>query len=467
MRTRDKMLYRRPSAIDFASEIRNKGDPTVIDVSSVPVLAWPDGRFCFEASSFLFKLFYEDGLSTRGGGGTLSTNAAYLSHLIRYCHSENIDFCNFKDARFTLFMRKLRKEEVYRGGVPALLRDNTTITKMGRFYLKFFDFIGDLHGIFNFLPERIHAFKKKGTRKVHGGRLVSYEFWHHRSFPNRDELRRRRPLSDSALDAIEKANNVISHGFVRRRRHVMLLILKVTGGRRMEASMLTVSAVKKAMLSKSLIPILEMDNVKQKGGPSVRKVPIGRGDLSIIERYLLDRTKIIRNTCGNANDCGLLLISSTTGLGLVPNTISGEFSLLAKAANVDGQACAHMLRHRYLVNLYVELIIEAGTRDKDLFLKLLSSNDHIILIFRERSGHASTAGAEWYTKLALEKLLNTEKAMQHVQARELVRGLTSEIDDIEIQARAQNLSPEGELALLKSRLKILASDVNALTAAPE
>lgn len=462
MVARKKMLYSRPSAI-ATSERSKKTNPHVIDASSVPSMTWPDGRFCFEASAFLFKLFHVDGQSTLGGGGTLATSAAYLSHLIRYCHSEGVDFCNMKDARFTLFIRRLRVEQGFKGDTLANLRDNTVMTTMGRFYLKFFEFVGELHGIPDFTTKRIHAFKKKGTRKLAGGHLVPYEFWHHRSFPNRDEVRHRRPLGDAALDALEKANNAISKGFIRRRRHIMLLILKSTGGRRIEACMLTVAAVKKALASEKLIPVMDLDNVKQNGDSTIRRVPMVRGDLLEIERYLLDRAKIIRSTCGAANDNGALLINVKTGLGLIPNTITTEFTLLAKAAKLDGQACAHMLRHRYLVNLYVELIILAGTRDKDIFIKLLSSDDQIMMIFRERSGHASLAGAEWYTRLALEKILKTEQGFRNVQAREVVRSLATKIDDLEIEARAKNLSPEEELAQMKLFLQVVAADVTALT----
>lgn len=334
---------------------------------------------------------------------------------------------------------------------------------MGRFYLKFFEFIGKLHGIEAMVGEKILAIRKEGTRKF-GNHISHYEYWDHRCFPVEDEERHRRPLKDTALEKIFSANNQISKTkFIHKRRYVLLLLLKATGCRRIEVAMLKTAAIKKALKSSELLPMLELPNVKQKGGTRIRKIPISRGDLLEIEKYMLERAKVIRTTCGTRNDSDFLLINTHTGQGLVPNTITTEFALLAKHAQLDSQACAHMLRHRYLVNLFIELILEAGTTDKDVFIQLLFSDDDLHLKLRERSGHMTSAGIKWYTKLALEKLKNVEGALKHLQARESVKGLKARIENVERLAAEEKLSAEEELHLLKKELGIVVADVDALT----
>ena len=227
--------------------------------------------------------------------------------------------------------------------------------------------------------------------------------------------------------------------------------------------MLTVEAITKALMNQKAIPILELPNVKQKGGITIRKVPISRGDLLEIEKYIVARSKVVRITTGSRNDSGFLLINSRTGQGLVANTITTEFSFLANCAELDGQACAHMLRHRYLVNLFIELVLESNTRDKDVFQQLLFSTDHLHMKLRERSGHMTNSSVEWYTKLALEKLKNMEGAMRHVQAREVVKGVKAKIEMVERQVAEDGLSAEDELRLLKQQLGIVVADIEALT----
>lgn len=460
----DHQLYSRPSSSTHVSYGRTELESVNINTNDLPILFWPDGRYCLEPSLYIHKLF-DDGLSTLGGGGSLTTYAAYLTHLIRFCHQSDLDFINIGDARFTLFMRNLKEEQRIRSGEMKRCRNNTTTLKMGRFYLDFLSYVSKLHAIPGIVGTRIKAKKKKIVRRTPRG-ILSYEVWVHRSFPQPDEVRRRRPLPDYDLDSLFQANNRLNTSeFIRKRRYVTLLLFKITGARRMEIAMLKVGAIKEALESKKLIPMLNLPNVKQKGGPSTRKVPVSRGDLLEIEKYVtLARQQKINKTCGRSRDPGNLFISATTGQPLSPNSITAEFSLLAKEAGISGEACPHMLRHRYLVNLYIELLLEAGTRDKDQFQLLLYKADDLLMKLKERSGHASNSGIEWYITLAIERLNNLEGALAKAKAEDTLSSLPPRIAEIERQIALKRLSPEQALELYRRGVGQVAEDIAALMA---
>ncbi|MCA7889725.1 tyrosine-type recombinase/integrase [Burkholderia contaminans] len=422
---------------------------TKFSPDNIPIMYWPSGRYCLEASLFLYHL-YSNGLSTLGGGGSLITYASYLSHLLRYCHISNIDFCSMTDGRFTMFMRGLRTETTLMTGEIGRRRRRQTIIKMGRLYLKFFDFIGEVHRIPSMVESVLGAHRRRtNTLTAHG--WISTQYWHHRSFPTSEELRRRRPMADASVAKLFEANAQLkTTNYKRRRRYVMLLLLKATGGRRLEIAMLRISAIKNALKQPGDLVMLTLPNVKQ-NGMGLRKVPISRGDLLQVEKYIeFDRRKVINSRRGKNIDGGWLLLNERTGAPLNASTITAEFALLARAAGLTGQACAHMLRHRYLVKLFIELILESGTRDAEQFRGLLFSNDTLAFKLRERSGHMSVGGVEWYTKLGLEQLLHLEKALGRAYAAEIVRSFPATIEELEFEISSRKLDEKAALQLYRS-----------------
>lgn len=417
-------------------------------IDNIPILYWPDGRYCLEASLFIYHLSLQ-GMSTLGGGGTLVTYAAHLSHLIRFCFISNIDFSAMTSSRFTLFMRGLRAETHVVGGEVRKRRRRLTVLKMGRLYLNFFEYVGSLHNIVDMVQGVLGAQRRQFATLLGRG-WVTIEYWHHRSFPKSDEIRRRRPLADMSVQKLFEANAALgSTAFKRRRRYVMLLLLKATGCRRMEVAMLRVSAIRKALKEPGDLVMLTLPNVKHHG-LSIRKVPISRGDLLQIEKYIaIDRARIVRKQPSDDRDEGILLLNERTGTPLTPNTVSAEFTMLARAAGISSNACAHMMRHRYLVKLFIELILESNTRDAKVFQGLLLSSDTLSFKLRERSGHLSNAGVEWYTKIALSQILRLEKSLGRLQANEILKSFPASVDELEFEIRERQLGAEAALALFR------------------
>lgn len=436
-------------------------------VDNIPILFWPDGRYCLEPSLFIFYLFTK-GLSNLGGGGSLVTYAAYLSHLVRYCYNSRIDFCKMSNARFTMLMKSLRTETISSRNDAPRRRRRLTIIRMGRVFLTFFGFVGSLHGIVDMPEIRIGAERRRSSFPTRYGWIVS-EYWHHRSFPTSDEIRRRRPLPDKSVNALFETNSKMrASTYIRKRRYVMLLLLRATGCRRIEVAMLRVSAIRVALKQQGELVMLSLPNVKQHG-VRIRKVPISRGDLLQIEKYIkFERPTALQNRHAQGRDNGFLLLNERTGAPLTPNTISSEFSTLAKAAGLTGPACAHMLRHRYLVKLFVELIVESGVRDEAQFRGLLFSTSTLAFKLRERSGHMSDDGVEWYTKLALSELLHLERALGQAQAAEIIRSFPASRQELEFEIATENLSDKEALERYRAWAQQTEKDVaGALEAGDE
>ncbi|MFP4896325.1 tyrosine-type recombinase/integrase [Paraburkholderia sp. EG304] len=451
------------------SKPRSRGSDNVYaeqkhSIDNIPLFFWPDGHYCLEASLFVYHLFTK-GYSTLGGGGSLVTYAAYLSHLVRYCYKSNIDFCKMSNARFSMFMKALRAENIDFSANSPRKRRRQTIIRMGRLYLSFFDFVGQLHGITAMVESRLGGERRRSNILTRNGWVAS-EYWHHRSFPSKDEIRRRRPLSNKSMNALFEANTRIpSTTYRRKRRYVMLLLLRATGCRRIEVAMLRVSAIRSALKQTGDLLMLSLPNVKQHG-VRIRKVPISRGDLLQVDKYIkFDRPQALLNRHAQGRDTGYLLLNERTGTPLTPNTITAEFSFIAKAAGLSGPACAHMLRHRYLVNLFMELIVESGARDTEQFQGLLFSTDTLSFKLRERSGHMSDAGVEWYTKLALSQLLHLEKSLGQAQAAEIIRSFPTSLQELELEIAAENLDDREALSRFRAWAKQTTNDISGALSA--
>src|ERR1051326_365216 len=104
------------------------GDVVSVPVGRIPLMVWPNGRWCWEANTYLGSLL-ERGLSTRTRGGTLLTYAAHISHLLRYCAAtlRRTRFIELTDGQFTDFVRGL--SAVPESGPP--LRNRNTVRAIG------------------------------------------------------------------------------------------------------------------------------------------------------------------------------------------------------------------------------------------------------------------------------------------------------------------------------------------------
>lgn len=421
-----------------------------VDAECLPLMRWPDGRWCFAANSFMLELF-RGGLARLPRGGTLGTYAAYLSHLIRFCHAAKTDFHELTDQQFTLFMRTLHGERRVDDEL-ARVREASTTNDIGHLCLRFLEHVGELSGQPAFVGPSgaIHA--KRRTTTYRG---ITRVVWDHPSFPVRSGVRSRLPISLRQIQSLQRAATEHSSSLYQRlRRYVMLRLLEITGGRRSEVMRLTVESVRAAVSMDK--PALSLVTLKRRDRLH-RLVPISRHDA----RFLLDfanraREKVIKATCGKAEDDGILLVSETTGRGLRSNTITQEVWELAHSGGVEGKACAHMFRHRFITKLFVVLIEQHAIENEDSFRRMLVSTETFKNLVLEWTGHKRAESLERYIHLAFAEFAGAGTTIDAVIALRDAEAAQHHLAQLE-RDLAEGIPPDEAV----SRMKLLVADLKA------
>jgi len=420
MKKNKKLYYF--SGLDFTLPYHVNGNGVVTrkSASGIPILLWPNGRWCISANMYVLSL-YNRRLSRRDRGGTLLTYAANISHLLRFAFANRTDLHELTDNQFTLFINGLSAE--WRASNPTVkTRDSNSVIAIGCNCLDFLESVGKRYGLANFIgPEgQILAEKRicDGDKSKDGKNSIQHSNWYHRSFPTPDPLKERLPISTKLIEQLQDAVSKCSRSsYLRKRRYTMLKLLEITGGRRSEIAALTVESVIEA--SKMQMPLLKLLTVKgRKGRDSYRYVPISRHDVEYLLEFIeKNRRSIIRKTCGHANDDGYLLVSETTGKKLRPNTLTQEVSMLKKQAGIEQQACPHMFRHRFLTKLLVALIEQHNFENEDDFRKALLDSNILKQKLLEYSGHRRLSSIDRYIHLAFEEVASYKKTYDAVRAR--------------------------------------------------
>jgi hypothetical protein len=373
-----KKLYRLTSKgflLPFSTDYKHQVIPQV--ASDMPMIYWPDGKSCFPANIYMFEL-YGRGLSRTNRGGTLVTYAANISHLIRYCYSNEIHLPDLTNAEFSLFIKMLSGERKRRDPTKPARKANSIIA-IGRQSLDFIDCVARLYQKRNHVgpdgtiiaEKREYMVRREGSGNARAKAISRY--WHHNSFPLPGPDDRRHAISTHDVRKIEGIiHKTKGSNYKRKRRLVTVKLLDITGGRRSEVAAVSVMSVNHA--ASMTKPMLKLLTAKQKGGREMyRYVPIARHDIAFLQEFIeVNRSRIIRRTCGHAKDDGFLLVNERTGRRLCANTITAEVHFLARSAGLtESKPCPHMYRHRYITKLFVALIEQHEIMNKDDFRRNL------------------------------------------------------------------------------------------------
>ncbi|MFM0204420.1 site-specific integrase [Paraburkholderia fungorum] len=405
-------------------------------VPNMPIVLWPDGRVCFEASEFIRSLV-EEGVSLTGNGGTASTKASNLTVLVRFCFYKNIDFMALTNSQFVEYLKELRAEKTGKNGVSESVRNDTTVIRIGRTALEFLDFLAEnIFQIKNFISKkgRIKGYLKAYDVRNKNGKptgKISYH-WHHPQFPEQVGGERRLPITDEQIDLLHKAINTIQASpFLRERRYILLRLLEETGARRCELALLTCESVYAAQKMKS--PALEMLTAKKRGGyMKVRLVPVERQLVNELANYIKRfRHVVIGRKCGESDDAGYLLISETSGKALRANTITQEITILRAAAGILEIVCAHMFRHRFITKKFVSLIRRHKFKSVDDFQAALLDIEGLYEEIRQWTGHSSVESLRVYMHLAFREFLGMPPSREPFEAEELSDALARALERLD------------------------------------
>lgn len=425
------------------------------------MIFWPNGRWCIEANVYMLELF-DRGLSRRSMGGTLSTYASNISHLIKFCFVRGLEFHNLNDSLFTQFVTDLRKDQYKPSG--QRVRDDSTVIAIGKNCLEFLVSVADFRGIPDLVGKegQINAQEKKdantrGNRKGRTGKS-----WHHRSFPHPDSKRRRSPIASSNIQKLKEAVAPASTSlYIRRRRYAMILCLEMTGGRRIEVASIRVDDVFSAL--KSPTHELKLLTAKQRGAkPEFRMIPMARVDLESLANFIkFSRRSVINNTLGPEHDHGFVFINERNGNPMRANTVTQEVQYLAKFAKLTAAASPHLFRHRFLTKIFVALIEQHQFDTKDDFRRALLSTEQLKRKVMEWSGHKTLEALERYIDLAFDEVIGYRALHQKLTDVKQLESIQSAVSLLALRASQGDLSDSGiELSSISNALSLFIRNGN-------
>lgn len=190
--------------------------------------------------------------------------------------------------------------------------------------------------------------------------------------------------------------------------------MEITGARVGEIALLTVQDIENLFTEDK--HALKMRTLKRRGGlVDYRYVPVNKADFNEISTYIkIYRSKIIKNTVGKANDEGYLLISENTGKAILPVTITNEINKIRKAAGIEENVCAHMFRHRFITNLFIQLIKQYDIQNKDQFRNNLMDLENLKVYIQQATGHKNVNSLENYIDIAKSELTNMDNVVDNL-----------------------------------------------------
>lgn len=385
---------------------------------NIPILLWPNGHWCGPANTFMRESF-EAGLSRWNRGGTLSTQAAHLSLLIRFTFALGKSFLDLTDADFRSFVDFLVTENGR--GATGRRRSHNGVIAVGKTCLAFLSSVGRAAGRDNFLGPngQIRATRVEPCPRDRSARTTRTfsrpAGWTHNCLPNPSVFKTRLPVGKHSIDALRV---VVGHrsrsGHIRQRRHTMLKVLESTGCRRGEAAFIKVCDVERAIrMARPMLklPLLKRRDVKE------RVLPVSRADLGFIKIYIdVHRRSVMRRTYSGRQDHGYLLVNDRTGNPLTPGAITQEISALARAAGIQQQLCPHMFRHRFFTKIVVMLIREFTLKTPDEFRRALLDGYALRRRAMEWTGHSNPESLTPYVHLAFDELTHAERVVRNVEA---------------------------------------------------
>ncbi len=392
-------------------------ESTLADAEKMPLMRWPNGHWCVEANCYLIDCFHR-GLSRRGPqGGTLGTISFYLAPLIRHVYANMDGFSALTDIQFAFAVRQLKAKVIRNGRFKSKNNSESTV-KIASVWLDFLSFVGEFYARPSFVSKdgTIKAQRIRTEHRQPNGRTSVTYPWHHWSFPTEEILQEPRyPINDRTLSELRQAadDTCIESpmaAYIHSRTLVMFALLDEVGMRRMElTSKLTRRVIRDAQeawhktrkTNSGEAPMLTFGTVKHSKSAR-REVPVSPMLLDILDDYLLTSRLYLKSLGIKVTWNMPLLFNSRTGKALQPNTITQEFWRLAKKAGVGVPASPHLMRHRYITNALVRLIVAHNLPTKSDFESRILDDIDFKRKVMQVTGHSSINSLETYLKLAYD-----------------------------------------------------------------
>lgn len=458
-----KMFLKTITHFRLPHHVDRTGQPMMQTADNIPMITWPDSRWCVEANVYMLEL-YEKGRSRREGG-TLQQQAKAIIQFLELCHGQ-VELINLTDSWLTMFVNALKKRKLEKDS-----SDNRVLA-VARYWCSFLNSVGEFHDMPKFIGKngRIRAEQKEFTIRSSNGKEFKRKSWSHRSFPVEGAYKRRDPITDDNIRKLRKAVLPVSKGgpvYIRKRRYTMLKVLEITGGRRMEVALLTVGSVRdaEAMIGDSKLespPMLTLETVKKRT-LDTREVPINKPDLENLVGYINGaRARLIKRLKRRNlqyKDPGTLLLNEKTGQPLISNTITQEIGKLKRVAGIKQKVSPHTFRHRFCTKVMVALIERHQCETEDDWRRLLIDKESVAKVLCEWTGHKNLSSLEVYLHLALREAANFKKTYIKVNLDRTIESSKSNLLQLKQEALAGDLTSLELLQAVMREIDLLSTEL--------
>jgi hypothetical protein len=302
----------------------SQGKLQTLDGNNIPFIAWPDGSPCLQANAYMIKVRMRSGRGGNGPsrlgskGGTFGDYAGKISHLIRFCYYNKLNFISLSDDDFCEFIDGLRVET----NPQQLKRNERTITSIGRRCLNFLSHVGEMNQTHNFVGV-------SGTITIYmvdsivyrNGKAFKRSSVHHRSFRTANAKKTRRPIAEATIEKLREAINEISTSeFLCNRRHLMISLFEELGARRGEIQPITVAQVLAA--NKMIKPKILVTTLKRGVIGLTRELSLSPPLIDDLLRHIRGDRRDIMKRFNGVPDHGFLFVTESLLSSLLRQKLS-------------------------------------------------------------------------------------------------------------------------------------------------
>ncbi|MFJ4155541.1 tyrosine-type recombinase/integrase [Pseudomonas sp. NPDC089752] len=392
-----------------------------ISGNMMPFMCWPDGSPCLQANAYMITIRMHSGRGGNGPsregtkGGSFGQYAGQISHLIRFCYYNKLNFISLSDDDFCDFIDGLRQER--KPNKPAQFKRNErTITGIGRRCLNFLAHVGEMNGIHNFVGiNGTISIKMVDSIHYRNGKAFKRSSVHHRSFRTASAKKTRQPIGEATIAKLRDAIDATSSSdFLNTRRHLMISLFEEMGTRRGETQPLMVADVIAA--SKVSKPTLTVKTLKRGGTGITRSLELSPPLIGELIDYIRGPRRTIMKKFKDNPDHGYLFVTERGGRPLGVDSITTEFWNIRKAAGISEQACAHLFRHSFCTNVVAELIAATQALSPDSFRQTLMTNKMLAERAMMKSGHATLESLLEYVDTAFKQKSKYQQIIQNADA---------------------------------------------------
>lgn len=329
-------------------------------------------------------------LNTNKSQSTIKRNAHCLNILVKYCETNKKSLSDFDDNDLVKISYDLKKEK------NGIIRNNTTINNILSSIISFYDFFGSMFlnnedYIKNILDVEDVLKNGKITRK-------------HRALLPNSEKTTKNPIYKADIDLIyQNIDKIYTSKFTQERTKVLLMLLEHTGARIGELALLKTYDVLEAMQNDK--GMLKLKTLKRRKHIE-RVIPVSKQILKQVSMFVkIQRNKIIRKKA-KIKDEGFLFISEKTGKQINANSLGNDFNKITKKLKLKNNICAHMFRHRFITNMFINLIKQYDVENKQGLKNALLDLNTLKAHVQELTGHKNIDSLDTYIHLAKSELAN-------------------------------------------------------------